>query len=105
MILRLRSLLLIVASASFLANGAHALTGTHENRLTSGLDPRSVHYDRAGDAVSAVSFRMVTHGKQVRVRVNPADTWHACNTLGTTVACPLQNRPVTTVNELEIQTI
>jgi hypothetical protein len=37
--------------------------------------------------------------------VNPADGWHPCNTVGTAVACPLQNRPVTTVNELEIQTI
>jgi hypothetical protein len=48
---------------------------------------------------------MVTNGKRVRVRVNPGDTWHACSTVGTTVACPLQNRPVTTVNDLEIQTI
>jgi hypothetical protein len=105
MILRLRSVLLSVAAASLLANGAHALTGTHQDRLTSGLDPRSVRYDRSGDAVSAVSFRMVTNGKRVRVRVNPGDTWHACSTVGTTVACPLQNRPVTTVNDLEIQTI
>jgi hypothetical protein len=105
MILRLRSILLSVAAASFLANGVHALTGTSEGHLTSGLDPRSVHYDRAGDAVSAVSFRMVTNGKQVRVRVNPADAWHACTTVGTAVACPLEDRPVTSVNELEIQTI
>jgi hypothetical protein len=105
MILRLRSILLSVAAASFLANGAHALTGTHQARLTTGLDPQSVRYDRSGDAVSAVTFRMVTDGKQVRIRVNPADGWHPCSTVGTAVACPLQNRPVTTVNELEIQTI
>ena len=45
------------------------------------------------------------HHFRPAVRVNPGDTWHACSTVGTTVACALQNRPVTTVNELEIQTI
>src|SRR5690349_8902910 len=102
MILRIRSILLSVAAASFLANGAHALTGPSASHLTSGLDPQSIHYERAGTSVSAVTFRMVTNGKHVRIRVNPADTWHACNAVGTSVACELPNPPVTSVNELEI---
>ena len=63
---------------------------------------KAVHNPLKGQVLA---MNLERYGKQVRIRVNPADGWHACSTVGTRVDCPLQNRPVTTVNELEIQTI
>lgn len=105
MIRRLRSLLLSVAAASLLANGAHALTGPSAQRVTSGVDPTSIQYLRSDGLVSAVAFRMATAGKQVRIRVSLSDGWHGCSASGTSVRCTIPPRPVTDVNRLEIQTV
>jgi hypothetical protein len=105
MITRLRSILLSVAAASFLANGAHALTGPSAQRVTSGVDPQSIRYQRSGSTVFGVTFRMATEGRKVRIRVNPADGWHLCSVADQAVSCTLSARPVTTVNELVIQSI
>jgi hypothetical protein len=105
MIHRLRSILLSVAAASFLANGVHALTGPSAQRASSGVDPTSIQYLRSGSLVSGVSFKMATQGKQVRIRVSLTDGWHVCTASGTSVSCTIPGRPVTSVNRLEIQTI
>ena len=106
MILRLRSLLLSLAAASFLASGAHALTGPSAQRASSGVDPASIQYQRDGGLVSAVSFRLAaTSGKQVRIRVSATDGWHACSAAGTSVRCSIPPRPVTDLHRLEIQTV
>jgi hypothetical protein len=105
MILRLRSLLLCVAAASFIANGAHAMTGPSAERVTSGVDPTSIDYARSGSLVTGVSFRMATAGHAIQIRVSLTDGWHRCSTSGTVVTCALPSRPVTDVNRLEIQTL
>ena len=105
MIQRLRTLLFSIAAASLLANGAHALTGPSAERPSSGVDPQSIRYARSGSDVTGVSFRMATAGKPVRIRVNPTDGWHLCASDGDSVTCSIPSRPVTLVNELEIQTI
>src|SRR4051794_19470589 len=103
MILRLRSLLLSLAAASFIANGAHALTGPSAQHPGSGLDPTSIQYVRSGVMVSAVSFQMRTQAKPVRIRVSAADVWHTCTSSGTSVYCAIPPRAVTDVNELVVQ--
>jgi hypothetical protein len=106
MILRLRSLLLSLASASFLASGAHALTGPSAQRATSGVDPASIQYQRDDGLVSAVSFKLAASGqKQVRIRVSATDDWHSCSAAGTSVRCAIPPRPVTDLHRLEIQTV
>jgi hypothetical protein len=105
MILRLRNLLLSVAAASLLANGAHALTGpTAQHATAGGVDPTSIQYLRTGGLVSAIAFRMGTP-TQVRIRVSLGDGWHACEASGTSVHCAIPPRPVTQVNRLEIQPV
>src|SRR4051794_2320146 len=101
MIFRLRNLLLSVAAASLLANGAHALTGPSAQRAASGVDPTSIEYLRSDGLVSAVTFRMGTPTR-VRIRVSLTDGWHACEAAGTSVHCAIPARPVTQVNRLEI---
>jgi hypothetical protein len=105
MISRLRSLLLCVAAASFIANGAQAMTGPSAERVTSGVDPTSIDYARSGSLVTGVSFRMAGAGHAVRIRVSLTDGWHACSRSGQLVTCAIPSRPVTDVNRLEIQTI
>jgi hypothetical protein len=105
MILRLRSLLLSLAAASFLASGAHALTGPSAQRASSGVDPASIQYQRDGGLVSGVSFSVAaTDGKQVRIRISATDGWHSCSAAGTSVHCAIPPRPVTDLHRLEIQT-
>ena len=102
MILLLRNLLLSVAAASLLANGAHALTGPTAQRATSGVDPTSIQYLRTDGLVSAISFRMATTSA-VQIRVSASDGWHSCEASGTSFRCAIPPRPVTQVNRLEIQ--
>jgi hypothetical protein len=103
MILRLRSALLSLAAASLLANGAHALTGPSAQQVRSGVDPTSIHYVRSGSLVTAVTFKAAVRAQPVRIQVNVRDGWHVCSTNGTSVSCTLPPRPVTEVNELQIQ--
>jgi hypothetical protein len=105
MIQRVRSLLLIVASASLIANGAHWVTGANAASATGVVDPGSISYIREGGDVSAIAFQLATSGKRVQVRVSANDVWHGCSTAGTAVHCAIPPRPVTDVNRLEIQTM
>src|SRR5580765_6697292 len=104
MILRLRNMLLSVAAASLLANGAHALTGPTAQHPKSGVDPTSIHYLRSGGLVSAISFRMA-NATPMQIRVSPTDGWHPCEAHETSFHCAIPPRPVTQVNSLEIRPV
>jgi hypothetical protein len=105
MIQRLRSALLVVAAASFLANGAHAITGANAASTNGGIDPGSISYTKEGGLVSEVSFRMPAAGKNVEIRLSATDEWHSCSAAGSDVRCAVSPRPITDVHRLEIQTI
>jgi hypothetical protein len=103
MIQRLRSVLLIVATASFLANGAHAITGASAASERGPIDTSSVTYVQSDGFVSAVSFRVADGSHPVRIRVSATDSWHACDPAGSKVVCQIGARPLSDVNRLEIQ--
>src|SRR4051794_16014010 len=110
MIQRLRSLLLIVASASLLANGAHAITGasaasSNPTAASGPIDPTSVDYQHDGDLISGVTFRTTAPGQQFQIRLSATDAWQSCSSSGSDVSCPVSPRPVTSVHRLEYQTV
>lgn len=105
MILQLRNLLLAVAGASFIASGAHALTGPSAERVRSGVDPASIQYLKSDGLVSTVAFRMATNGRPVRIRLSATDTWHTCSIADQDVRCAVAPRPVTAIHRLEIQSL
>jgi hypothetical protein len=101
----IRSILLSVAAASFIANGAQGVVGTNSaSASVGGVDQSSIDYHQSGNMVTGISFKVASSSGPVSIQLNGDGSWQPCSSDGTNVNCSIDPRPVTDVNQLQVKT-
>jgi hypothetical protein len=105
MIESLRTTLLCIAAASFIANGAHSVMGSTATESSARPTPADVNFVEHNGLVSSVTFRVSTSARSVRIRVSANGSWYPCDMSGSSVRCAISARPVSEVKRLELRTV